>query len=701
MNDKKLDYEISRLNNNQRKAVIHENGPLFVVAGAGTGKTKTLTTRIAYLIEKMNVDPNRILGVTFTNKAAKEIRHRVNDLIYPNQMGAWLYTFHAFGLRVLRENAVNLNLGYKNDFTVIDEDDALAIIRDIIKKQNIDAKKYPPRMIKNFISNEKTFIRNIDDEVVRDVYDRYKLELIKEQLMDFDDLIVYTNKLFKENLLVRTKYQTLFTHILIDEFQDTDKVQYEIIKLLNNENTFVVGDPDQSIYAFRGARYENNQLFVKEFGAEVIVLDENYRSTNNILKAANKLIKNNNSRTTDKNLVSSFGDGVPIVVHLASDDFDEVRTVTNEIINLTSHKYNYEDIAVLYRNNHLSRLFEHSFMQTQIPYIIYGGISFYERKEVKDILAYLKVVVDTNSNFYLKRIINTPTRGIGNVTINKLEEYANFNNMSMFDAIDYVKFSAKTANSLKEFKNIINELKEKIEETKELVNIIDVLFVGSGYYEFLKEETDDKAKERKENIMELKNVFRQGDWNYEGNNIEKIKQILDELALYTDHDKDNQDLNVVKLATVHQVKGLEFKVVFVVALEDGLFPSDRSYMDPFELEEERRIFYVAITRAKERLYVTNTQRRMVYGQIKNNIPSVFLREIKNDEEKILPKKYSRETINKNTSSDDFKSGDIVVHDSFGKGVVVEVKDDIITIAFNVEYGIKKLLKNHPSIKKEI
>ena len=696
----KFTKELNSLNDSQRQAVVHLDGPLFVVAGAGTGKTKALTTRIGYLIKEVKVDPNRILAVTFTNKAAREIKERVNGMIAPYEVGSWLYTFHAFGLKILREFAPELNLGYKVSFTVIDTDDSLSIIRDLLKKYNIDSKQYPARMVRNVISSHKTGIEVIEDPIISKLYDGYHKELIKEQLMDFDDLIIYPYHLLRDNIGVRTNLQNRFDHILVDEFQDTDLIQYEIIKLLNCDNTFVVGDPDQSIYAFRGARYENNQLFLKDFCAQQVILDKNYRSTNNILKAANKLIKNNKSRTAGKNLVSDFGDGLPVIIKVAASDYDEANMVVNEIANLTMQNYDYSDIAILYRANHLSRLFEHGLTQNHIPYIIYGGLSYYERKEVKDILAYLHLIVDPDTNFYIKRIINVPARGVGDVTLGKLEDYSNQTGMSILDSISMLSFSKRINDNLTEFKDLILNIRARINELEDLVDVIDLVFNNSGYAMMLLESKDERHVERKENIMELKNVFRRGSWAYEGTNLEKIKSVLDEIALFTDHDTDVKSDNVVKLATVHQVKGLEFKVVFVVGMEEGLFPSERVYGNEFETEEERRIFYVALTRAKERLYITHSQRRMLYGSLKNNYQSMFVDEISEPVEKPVRRNYEESKPKVVSNNLTFGEADLVSHDVFGDGVIVSISGDILTIAFSHEHGIKKLLKTHPAIKKK-
>ena len=380
MNLSNLEKQLNTLNDKQKKAVVHNGSPLFVVAGAGTGKTNTLTTKIAYLIHKENVNPENILAVTFTNKAAREIRERVNGLISPMETGSWLYTFHAFALRILREHAVDLNIGYDNKFTIIDDDDANKIIKEAIDFFKLDTNRFKPRALKSLISKHKTKMDFLIESEEIDVYERYQSELIRNGLMDFDDLIVYTERLFRTNEKVLKHYQDMFEHVLIDEFQDTDRMQYSIIKLLNKNNTFVVGDPDQSIYGFRGARYENNEKFVKEFNAEVIVLDLNYRSTNKILNFANKSISNNLNRPTTKDLVSELGEGFDVEVREFSTNQEEVTFVTNQLIRLADRGIKLDDIAILYRNNALSRSFEHSLNQYGIPYVIYGGISFYERK---------------------------------------------------------------------------------------------------------------------------------------------------------------------------------------------------------------------------------------------------------------------------------------------------------------------------------
>ncbi len=401
---------LTSLNESQLKAVIHPGGPLFVVAGAGTGKTKTLTSKIAYLILN-GVDPRHILAVTFTNKAAREMKSRVVDMTGPHAMSVWLYTFHAFGLQILRRHIAELPYGYRPNFTVIDEDDGKKIVQEQIKALGLDTKMFSTKALKNLISLYKS--RRMDGFERTDeekIYQKYQDYLKDNQLVDFDDLLLYTLELLEGYKEIRERYQTYFEHILVDEFQDTDQIQYKVLKILGkiHKNVFVVGDPDQSIYAFRGAKYENAKLFISDFGADQIVLEQNYRSTNQILKAANQLIQYNFDRPAAKNLESDLGVGEAPIFHHAQNDYRETFFVANEIQRLKSLGIPYDEMAVLYRNNALSRLFEDTLIKEGIPYIIYGGISFYERKEIKDALAYIRVVLDPTQDFYLKRIINVP-----------------------------------------------------------------------------------------------------------------------------------------------------------------------------------------------------------------------------------------------------------------------------------------------------
>ncbi|MBE0700700.1 MAG: UvrD-helicase domain-containing protein [Acholeplasmataceae bacterium] len=686
---------LATLNESQLNAVTHPDGPLFVVAGAGTGKTRTLTSRIAYLI--MNgVESKRILAVTFTNKAAKEMKQRVVDMVGPHAIDVWLYTFHAFGLQMLRRHIAELPYGYRSNFSVIDEEDGKKIIQEQIKELGLDTKKFSLRGLKNLISLYKSRrIEKIKDTDEEKIYQRYQDYLKENQLVDFDDLLLYTYELLDENQTIREYYQSHFHHILVDEFQDTDAIQYNILKLLGikHKNVFVVGDPDQSIYGFRGANYRNSQLFMTDFEAEQVLLEQNYRSTNQILKAANQLIKFNLDRPAAKVLESDLGSGINPIYHHAQTDYRETYFVINEIERLVQQGYMYQDMAILYRNNALSRLFEDTLMKQRIPYIIYGGISFYERKEIKDALAYVRVVLDPHQDFYFKRIINVPRRQIGMISLQKLELKSKELGVSMFEAIEYVELSSTAKISLVNFKKMIHEMNQDFHQMINLDQIMPYTLNKVGYIEMLRAEGDEISDDRINNLKELQTVFTRGDMYYEGSFLEKTTQLLDQIALYTDMDKEVDDDNQVKLATIHQVKGLEFKIVFMVVMEENIFPSDRSLMYPSDLEEERRIAYVGITRAKERLYLSYSDQRMVFGTMRFSYPPRFIQETKVDV-------YQPRTIEQAEGiSNLLKTGDRVEHSMFGLGVVVRVDDDIATIAFGMPHGIKKILESHPSIRK--
>ena len=686
---------LNTLNTSQFKAVTHQGGPLFVVAGAGTGKTKTLTSRVAYLILN-HVEPKRILALTFTNKAAREMKQRIIDIAGPHASETWLYTFHAFGLQILRRHIQLLPYGYRPNFTVIDEDDGKKIVAEQLKELGFDNKVYSVKALKHLFSLYKckrmeAFERTDEEKI----FQKYQAYLRTENLVDFDDLLIYTLELLEQYKEIKTQYQHHFSHILVDEFQDTDAQQYKILKILGavHKNMFVVGDPDQSIYAFRGASYENNLKFVKEFEAEKVVLDQNYRSTNLILQSANRLINHNINRTTIKQLESDLGLGYAPHYQYSPTDFMETYFVTNEIKKLIAQGYQYKDIAILYRNNALSRLFEDTFIKDGLPYMIYGGISFYERKEIKDALAYIRVILDPNQNFYLKRIINVPRRQLGNVSIQKLEAAANEYHLSMFDAIDSTELSKQAKQSIQAFKKMILELKADILQMDSLEQMLPHVLKHIGYIDMLKNDNDDTSDDRIRNLMELQTVFTRGDLYYEGSLREKATQLLDQIALYTDLDKELDDDNQVILSTYHQVKGLEFKVVFMVVLEEGIFPSDRSLYSSFELEEERRICYVGMTRAKERLYLSYAEKRMVYGTIKFQYPSRFIKETKETYEEV-PQRHKKEVVETL-----LKTGDHVMHQIFGQGIVISVEQEIATIAFSMPHGVKKIIENHPAIKK--
>ena len=684
------------LNKQQFEAVTHDVGSVFVIAGAGTGKTRTLTMRIAYLIAQ-GYDPSRIMAVTFTNKAAKEMKSRVIDMVGPSASQVWMYTFHAFGLQILRKHIHLLPYGYLLNFNIIDEEDAKVIIKDVIKSLNLELKDYSMKHLRHIISLYKTSRLDafeFNDE--ENIYLGYVRYLREHQFVDFDDLILYTQELLKTNEEIRTYYQQYFEHILIDEFQDTDVIQYDIIKMLGitHKNVFVVGDPDQSIYAFRGSHYANNQKFLKEFSASQIILDQNYRSTNDILHAANLLINHNQNRILGKSLKSDLGKGKQVHFYTAQNDYQETYFVIDEIRKLKREGAEYSDIAILYRNNALSRIFEDALIKEGLPYKIYGGISFYERKEIKDAIAYIHVILDPIENFYLKRIINVPRRGIGQTTIAKLEAHAREEGLSMFDAIDTVNINGKSKQSLLEFKEIIESIQTSIQDITHLdeflANVLDI----SGYMDMLKADHDEMSEDRISNLKELVTVFKRSEGYYEGNTKQKVQQLLDQIALYTSLDKSSDDEAII-LSTIHQVKGLEFKAVFMVVMEEGIFPSDFSLVDPRELEEERRVCYVGVTRAKRNLYISHAQRRMVYGQFKMNFASRFLREMK--QEKKVEDSISSSIQQQKTY---LSKGDKVTHTVFGDGVVITMDEDVATIAFPAPHGIKRIVESHPALKKK-
>lgn len=681
------------LNEAQKKAVTYPGGPLFVIAGAGTGKTRTLTTRIAYLISK-GVDPNHILAVTFTNKAANEMKQRVIQMTGPHAIDVWLHTFHAFGLRILRRHIAELPYGYDLNFTVIDEDDQKKIVSEILKELNLDIKLFSIRRLLNLIGLYKTRrIFDFEKSDEENIYNSYVKYLHKNQLVDFDDLILYPLELFTTKEHLKKYYEEYFQYILVDEFQDTDRIQYELLKILasKRKEVFVVGDPDQSIYSFRGAEYKNGYRFLKEFAAEKIVLEKNYRSTNHILESANKLISNNVFRSTEKNLESDLGLGTKPKYFQAPRDYDEAFFVTNKILELHKKGIPYHEMAIIYRNNVLSRMFEDALIKTEIPYMIYGGISFYQRKEIKDILAYIILALNTKEDFYLKRIINVPKRSIGLISLQKLEEHARDNNLSLFDAIDTLKISPKTKESMLEFKTVINEIKLGFENFKELEQILPFVLDKTKYIEDLRSKEDDSTADRIDNLKDLQTVFIRGDLFYEGTFYEKLKNQLDQIALYSDLDQKDEKDSVV-LSTYHQIKGLEFKVVFMVVLEEGIFPNENVDFSTFDLEEERRVAYVGITRAKEYLFLTNAKQRVLYGSFRRNGPSRFINETLID---IEPLQIFDEFILEAS----FKTGDRVIHQEFGEGIVVSRQNDVVSIAFSFPHGVKKILSTHPALKK--
>ena len=695
-----MDY-IEKLNNEQKKAATFKDGPCLVIAGAGSGKTKVLTTRIANLIEN-GVKPYNILAITFTNKAAGEMRERVNNII--NAHDAFIGTFHSFGLKIIRENSTLFNL--TSAFTLIDTEDQTSIIKKIMKDINITDKMISPAFIKSKISFIKNnmlsdseianFLISENEKIAVKIYYEYEKILKRNNTLDFDDLLKKPVELFNSNKEVLEKYQDKFKYILIDEYQDTNEVQYKLVKLLSKKylNLFVVGDPSQSIYAFRGANYQNILNFEKDFkGCTVIKLPQNYRSTQTILDAANEVISHNKQRK-DLDLFSDLGQGVKIKYIRTFNDSMENKRVVDEIQKLYEEGYNRKDMAIFYRTNAQSRSIEDALVKANIPYKVFGSFYFYKRKEIKDLLAYLKLIANPSDDVSLERVINEPKRKIGDKTIENLREKARSLNISMFEAID----SGKEL----EFKNLILNLIEISKDTS-ITGLIDKTLELSKMKETYENDKSLESDIRLENLMEFRSVSET--YEKETGNV-NLSDFLMEVSLVSDAAEYSLDSDAVTLMTVHSAKGLEFKVVFIIGLEENIMPISKALYDDEELEEERRLMYVAITRAKEKLYLLNAGRRMLYGNMQMNPPSRFISEISDnllDKEETKNEMQSLKTkllySDDNTSGEEFKNGDIVTHLTFGKGVVVSVDDKFITIAFHQRFGVKKFLKNYKGIRK--
>ncbi len=706
----KIDKESDRmnlvdsLNDRQKEAVVNTDGPMLILAGAGSGKTKVLTTKVAYLIEEKNIDPNNILAITFTNKAAKEMKERIFKLEGNSAFYIQISTFHSFGLKILKENCELL--GYEKNFTILDSDDSLSIIKKIMKELNIDANKYNPKAIKNVISNNKNeiidpekyslYVNTDFDEIALEVYRKYEKSLKINNAVDFDDLLILPLKLFNNNPGVLQKYQEKYKYVFIDEYQDTNEPQYILSKMISAKykNITVVGDADQAIFTWRGANYKNILNFEKDYkDAKVVLLEENYRSTKTILNAANNVIKNNKVRK-EKNLWTQNEEGSKITYYKAFDEKDESNYVVNEIKKLIEKGVNPKDICVLYRANAQSRTVEEAFLTSNISYNIVGSYAFYNRKEIKDLIAYLKLIYNNKDDVSLLRVINYPKRGIGNKAIENLAIKSNVLDKSLYEVID----SGKEL----DFKNMIEEIKKE-ESHLTLTELIDMVLDKSGMKKSLEDEKSIEADIRLENLEEFKSIAKAMEIN-EG--IVSLEELLDKLALVSDvSEQKNDNEGKVTLMTMHAVKGLEYDYVFIVGVEEGLFPHSNSLESNDELEEERRLCYVAITRAKKKLYLINARSRILYGKVSSNVPSRFINEISDEYIETIGKKEDinvfKPKIDKNkmmNEDNDLHPGDMVNHDKYGFGVVVTIDGSIATISFKRD-GLKKLMKNHKSIHK--
>ena len=687
---------LDNLNKEQKEAVMHIDGPCLVVAGAGSGKTKVLTTRIAYLIDS-GIYSSHILAITFTNKAAKEMKERVGKLV--SNSYAFVGTFHSFGLRIIKENYAEM--GLSKNFTIIDSDDVITIIKKIMKELGMNHKEIAPSYIRNrisFIKNEmlneneitRYFLSDVEKKAA-EVYFAYEKTLRKNNVIDFDDLLKLPVELFLKNKDILNLYQEKYQYILVDEYQDTNEVQYKLIKLLAGKyrNIFVVGDQNQAIYGFRQANYKNILNFEKDYpDAEVVVLNQNYRSTTTILNVANSVIKNNTERK-EVNLFSELGEGVKVKYLRSNDGLQEANIVVNEIKDLLASGYKKRDIAIFYRTNAQSRIYEEALLKNSLAYKVVGSFYFYKRKEIKDLISYLKLIANHDDDVSLERIINEPKRGIGLKTIEGINGKATRDNTSMFESIS----SGKEL----EFKKMIEEL-TKASLDVSLTELIDLVLERSGMKEELTKMHTLEADIRLENLMEFRSITE----NYQNiTGSVNLQDFLDEVSLIADVTEHREDDDEITLMTFHSAKGLEFKVVFMVGMEEGIMPHINSFGEDKGIEEERRLCYVGITRAKERLYITNAKLRMLYGKDMLNPPSRFIGEIdpKYIESNVMEEKKTPKDELYQDTNEEYKSGDIVNHLTFGKGVVIAVEDRFVSVAFNKRYGIKKFLKNYKGLKK--
>ena len=734
------------LNPKQAEAVINTGGPMLIMAGAGSGKTKVLTCRVANLLQK-GVRPYRILAITFTNKAAAEMRERVNNMSGPAAKDVWLFTFHAFCARFLRMEIDKLP-GYGGNFAIYDTADSQNLIKQILKEMNLDDKRFQPSGILSRISNAKNalqdaaaFARQAGDfyeQKVADIYSRYEQKLQLNNALDFDDLLMLSIKLLQENKEVREKYQDRFDYLLVDEYQDTNHAQYLLTKFLaaKHRNICVVGDADQSIYGWRGADIQNILDFEKDYpDAKVIKLEQNYRSTQIILDAANAVIENNTGRKP-KNLWTENKSGADIIYFQAVDERDEARFVIEQLQNLqrTENK-KLGDMAILYRTNTQSRIFEEMLIKSGISYNMVGGLKFYERKEIKDIIAYLRVIFNPADSLSLLRIINVPKRGIGDASLAKIQAYAAANNVSLFEAVSNAAaidgLSSRFVSKLDDLAGIIFELMNLANEAP-VEDLIDRVLRDTGYLEELENERTPQAQSRIDNLHELISVAQEFAASEEENNLENF---LAHVALVSDIDDTELGEDAITLMTLHSSKGLEFPVVFLVGMEEGLFPHARTLTDETEIEEERRLCYVGITRAKEKLFLSSTKMRTIYGNTVTYPPSRFLQEIpahlvktiKRQERfsalenfKQVSEKYSARpqkpasTFNPHSfmpqkpaaaaggTGTRFNTGDRVSHSKWGEGMVVSVKDSPdgqeVKVAF-AGAGVRSLLTKYAVLKK--
>lgn len=738
---------LANMNPRQKEAVMHTEGPLLLMAGAGSGKTRVLTHRIAYLIEEKNVNPWNILAITFTNKAAREMKERVNQLLGSGGEDVWVSTFHSMCVRILRRDVDQI--GYSRNFTIIDTSEQNTLMKRVLKELNIDPKKYDPRSILGAISNAKNELLtpadyenqqgSLFEQIVGRCYALYQKELRNNQCMDFDDLIMNTIRLFKENEDTLQFYQRKFHYIHVDEYQDTNHAQYTLVNLLADrfKNLCVVGDADQSIYGWRGANMQNILDFEKDYpDAAVILLEQNYRSTQTILNAANQVIKNNRNRP-DKNLWTENRAGEKITYYRGDSERDEARFIVSEMQKQIADKgRKFGDFAVLYRTNAQSRVIEEMLLKANVPYTMVGGRKFYDRKEIRDILAYLSAIANPSDSLSLERIINVPKRGIGATSVEKLREFASLHEWSLLEAamnVDLANISGKAGKELGSFGMMMDQFAQMIpylsvtELTKEILD-------KTGYKQDLINQNNLESQSRLENLEEFLTVTQEFDKRFEAQNEddadapeEKLTVFLNDLALLSDVDSYEEESSQVTLMTLHAAKGLEFPVVFLIGLEENIFPLSRALMEESELEEERRLAYVGITRAEEELFLTNAFSRTLYGRTQYNRPSRFVEEIEQDllqslgertqpkgaaasfQPKVFKPTYtqprqstvsSRQTTT--AAGNQWQVGEKVNHKKWGVGTIVRTtgaaQDLELDVAFP-QQGVKRLLAAFAPIEK--
>ncbi|WP_044339034.1 DNA helicase PcrA [Rossellomorea aquimaris] len=735
------DRLLNGMNPEQAEAVKATEGPLLIMAGAGSGKTRVLTHRIAYLMVEKGVNPYNILAITFTNKAAREMRDRIENILGGASENIWISTFHSMCVRILRRDIDRI--GMNRNFTILDSTDQQSVIKAILKEKNIDPKKFDPRSLLGSISSAKNELTTPEelskqvggyyDQVVSDVYTEYQKRLRKNQALDFDDLIMTTIQLFQRVPEVLEFYQRKFQYIHVDEYQDTNRAQYMLVKLLASrfQNLCVVGDSDQSIYRWRGADIANILSFEKDYPrATVIFLEQNYRSTKRILQAANEVIQKNSNRKP-KNLWTENHEGEKISYFRADTEQTEAQFVTGKIKEMMeSGKRKYSDFAILYRTNAQSRVMEEVLLKSNIEYSIVGGIKFYDRKEIKDILAYLRLISNPDDDISLLRVINVPKRGVGATSVDKIARYAQDHDISMFSALeeaDFIGLSPKITKAVIEFKEMVKGY-TAMQEYLSVTELVEEILEKSGYIDMLKAEKSIESQSRLENLDEFLSVTK----SFEQSNDDKsLVAFLTDLALVADIDKldeDDQPKDSVILMTLHAAKGLEFPVVFLMGMEEGVFPHSRSLMEEDEMEEERRLAYVGITRAEEQLYLTNAQMRTLFGQTKMNPVSRFIQEIPAEllddvmaEKKSAftpfgksaakaptrpaPRKPVSRPVQTTTGGESvaWQVGDKAQHKKWGTGTVVSVKgsgDSVeLDIAFPSPMGIKRLLAKFAPIEK--